>query len=386
MNINLQISQTSITEDFVVKAYEVQNDGSLSEVASISVPAPHSTPEWVAFTGLDKVTHTIKVIGATSTIEYNNYEKTPSVDTVTLFDFIQFKIGDGGTYTPAADTNVYANPYMAGMAANEYLVCREVKGFLIEGLQIANEPTGGGFSLLGGSLFEDGEQITILPKPKVVRTPVNDSVVGKQFGPTIGNANMFVDVTSTLSYVPTHLRKLIRLAGVNANYKFTSANVPPLGYIFRITNFGSYGAVSPLPKVTFENAPAKYGNTTVTTVSIPFAQVIECVWDGTQWNLSLSFPLTATLPTYAKGVKVVGDVSGAGTTVTIGAGDGLPTQTNANYHISFQIVSNGVPFNDNTIIASVIASTKTTTQFQLILGEARTIVQNVSIDWCVINF
>lgn len=383
MNINLQISQTSITEDFIVKAYEVAIDGTLSEVDSITVPAPHSAPEWVAFTGLDKVTHNIKVIGVTSSIIYNSYEKTPSVDTVTIYDYIQFKIGDGGTYTPAIGDSAYVNPNMIGFDPEDYIVLRTGYGVLFEGVHIDNEPTGGGFTFhTVGDTFSDGEEFTIIPKPVAVSTPVNDSVVGKQWGPTQASANMYLDVTSSVTYVPAHLRKLIRLAGSSAVYTFASSDVPPVGYIFRVTNYGSPGVTTPNPKVVFSNAPAKYGSGTITELSIPFGNVCEFVWDGTIWNITMTVPPVINMPTFYKGSYTVGDVP-VSSTVTI---SGFPTQTDTGYWVGISLVSAGTAGNDNTLTWQLIESTKTTTTFQVILGEITSRVQNVKISYIIINF
>lgn len=380
MNINYHISPSVVTEDFVAKAYEIALDGTISEVGSIDVPAPHTSPTNISFTGLDRVTHMIKLIGVTSSIEYHKYDIAPTVDTVTVFDFIRFKIGDGGPNTPAAGATAYVNSAMIGFTADDYVAIRSGYGPVFEGIHIDNEPTGGGFLLHDvADVFADKEEWVIMPKPSVITTPVNDSVVGKLWGPTPGNSNMYVNVSSTVSYTATHLRKLIRLAGVNANYKFTSGEVPPVGYIFRISNYGSYGSLTPAPKVTFENAACKYGNTTITEVSVMFGQVIECVWDGTLWNLSMSEPLSASIPTFYKGVYTVGDVP-VTKTVTIT----IPTQPNTNYWAGITLINTA--YYDNTLAAQVVESTKTTTSFQVILNEISVAIQNVKISWVVINF
>jgi len=380
MNINLQISITSITEDFTVIAYEVQQDGSLSQVDTRTAAAPHSTPEWVAFTGLDKVTHVIKVFGATSGIEYNKYEKTPTVDTVTIFDYIQFSINDGGIYTPAENSNVYLNPNMIGMEASDYIAIREGKGPLFEGINIANDAINGGFALIKpGDYFEDKEQFTIMPKPVVVQTPVNDSVVGKQWGATSLSANMYVDITSATNYTPAHLRKLVRLAGASAVYTFSAISVPPSGYPIRVSNINSNGTTSPLPKVVFSNAPCKYGAGTITELSLPFGSVCEFVWDGSIWNMSLPVPDTSTKPTFHKGTVVVGDVITEKTvTVTI------PDQGSTNYHISYSVISDGTAYNDNDI--TVVFKKVSATQFQAIFQETFAALQNLKLDYCIINF
>ncbi len=121
----------------------------------------------------------------------------------------------------------------------------------------------------------------IFRNPKALSNIVNDSVVGKQFGAGGGVTDMFINVNATVNYVPAHLRKLIRLIGANAQYVFTAAVTPPIGYVFRVTNFGAYSSITPVPKVKFENALLLWGNTSKSEIEIPLYATYEFCFDGT---------------------------------------------------------------------------------------------------------
>jgi hypothetical protein len=110
-------------------------------------------------------------------------------------------------------------------------------------------------------------------------------VVGKQFGGNSTNPEMFIDVNTTVNYQPAHLRHLIRLSGASANYVLTGAI--PIGYIFRVTNFGPYADPADKGKVTFDNAPLIWGNTTKAELDIQFTGTYEFEFDGTNWNCTM---------------------------------------------------------------------------------------------------
>jgi hypothetical protein len=287
MNIRIIISPyPALLENMVAKLYEAATPA--AEIDSHTFTTPHNVSKTHTFTGLDKVTHIIKLYTQSGSL-LCTYDAQATEDTVTIFDFFRFKIGDGGTYTPTVNTSIYSNSNMAGMMADDYVAFRAGYGPLIEGIHITNNLAGGFTLAQSGDVWSSTDEVTIMPKPKAVTTVVNDSVVGKQWGPTSLNANMYVDVSSAVSYEPAHLRKLIRLAGSNAEYTFGNSNVPPVGYPFRVTNFGAYTPGSASPKVKFSNAVLLWGNTTKIELEIPFSCTAEFVWDGTNWNCSMNF-------------------------------------------------------------------------------------------------
>lgn len=380
MVINFQVSENSLTEDFVARCYEVAIDGTESEVAHIDIPFPHTSVFTGSFTGLDKISHTVKIIGVTSTIIFSNYDRLPTNDIVNLFDIIRFRIGDGGSLTPVAGSSSYFNPIMAGASANEYVVTLNGVGVLFDGLQISNNVLGG-FDLAADT-FATNSLWTIQRTPQVVRTVVHDSVVGKQFGPTIGASDMFVDVTSATNYNPFHLRKLIRLNGSAAIYTFTSGVVPPVGYVFRVSNFSTAGTTSPLPKVVFANATCIYGGGSpgISEFSVAFRQVIEFSWDGARWNIT-SDPLTpGNAPVITKGYSFVGDVPGE-IVVTIS----FANQGNTNYNFIPVVVSTGTLTLDNRVLCGLVGGSKTNTSVRVWLREINTGLQSVAIEWTIIN-
>lgn len=386
----------ALLQNMVIKIFEVDINGASSEVGSITIPerngagvptpgAGHQVPYIDTFNGLDKVVHVIKLYTAGATL-LDYWTVQPTSDIVTTFAPIRFRIGDGNPNTPIAGSNSYSNTDMAGLAPTDYIAFRTNYGPMIEGIHISNQ-AGGGFLLLqAGDVFsgDPAEEWTIIRQPQVVSTPQNDSVVGKQWGPTAGNANMFVDVTSAVSCAVTHLRKLIRLAGSAAEYTFGSGYVPPVGYVFRVTNFGAYTPGSAYPKVKFVNAPLLWGNTTKTELEIPPTGTAEFAWDGTSWNCSLYMQIPSTTP-------VTGDIIGQGS-VTIGdLSEGTITVNHAlnisgSYKVFGTIVSKSAnPAKDNTIGWALINSTRGANSFQVTLQEIFGEVQNINFEWIIVK-
>jgi len=290
MNVNYHISPyPSLLEDMVAKIYEVNPDGTKSDLAmDIVLPAPHNTPQSISFNGLDKVTHEVRLYTDPSANLLHQYQVQPTTDTTNVYDYIRFEIGDGGANTPTAGSDDYTNPDMIGLQPADYVAIRSGQP-QFEGTNIINDAVNGGFSLaIPGDVFsgDPAEQWVILRKPQVITMPVNDSVVGKQFGATALGPNMYLDVSSAVTYTAAHLRHLIRLAGPSAVYTFGALEVPPVGYVFRITNFGA-GGTTTLPEVHFDNAPLLYGGTTKNVLQLPLLSTIEVVFDGTNWNASI---------------------------------------------------------------------------------------------------
>lgn len=283
MEIFYHISPSENTEDFIVKVYEAQAPD--AEVGSITIPAPHTAPYSVSFTGLDKIPHILRMFGANSGTLLHFFDDLPTENVVTIFDDITFKIGDGNALTPAVGDSVYTNPILIGKDINDLKIFRNGYGFLYPGVHYTFDSGAGAFTLTFPDVFGDEEEFLITRKPKAVATQVNDSVVGKQFGGNATIPEMFIDVTTTVNYTAAHLRHLIRLAGANANYVLTGAI--PIGYIFRVTNFGPYALPSDKGKVTFDNAPLLWGSTPKTELDIPFSGTYEFEFDGTNWNCTM---------------------------------------------------------------------------------------------------
>lgn len=280
MEINYHISPSALTEDFIIKIYEAQ--APTAEVATLTAPALHTSPFSVSFTGLDKIPHILKMFGATSGTLLHSFDDLPTENVVTIFDDIKFKIGDGGALTPIAGTSAYIDPVLAGLTIDDLNVWRN--GTFYYPNQYTYDPSGE-IDLIYPDVFSDTEEWLITRKPKAVTTQVNDSVVGKQFGGNSTIPEMYIDVNTTVNYAPAHLRHLIRLSGANANYVLTGAI--PIGYIFRVTNFGPYADSSDKGKVTFDNAPLLWGNTTKTELDIQFTGTYEFEFDGTNWNCTM---------------------------------------------------------------------------------------------------
>ena len=84
----------------------------------------------------------------------------------------------------------------------------------------------------------------------------------------------------------------------------------------------------------------------------------------------------------ASGNQNIGDVNSSGTTQTVSLGT---TLADNNYMVLTSIVSAQTnPYNDTSIFLAI--RNKTTTSFDVILYEARGVVQNISIDWVILHF
>jgi len=395
MNVNYFLSPyAALTQNMVAKIYEVETSGVVSEVDSITIPerdsggiptpgAGHQVPYAVSFTGRDFITHEVRLYTAGGTL-LHRYDVMPTKDTVTIFDPIRFRIGDGGPNTPAAGATAYVNTAMAGLLATDYIAIRTGYGPVIEGIHITNNVLGGFQLFQPGDVFsgDPAEEWTIIMQPKVLTAPVNDSVVGKMWGPTALLADSFLDVNTTVTYVPGHLRKLIRLAGHNAIYKFESSDVPPIGYVFRFTNFGSYTPGNPDPKVQFNNAALKWGNTTLTELSIPLYTTSEFYWDGTQWNATIHNPQPVSTAVagdiVGNGRFTIGDVSETTFTVTHGLNLAYA------YRVLGVIYSrNANPARDNTVTFAVREFTNNS--FKVTIQEIFGEVQTIDFDWIIVK-
>jgi len=275
----------ALTESMWVRIWEAQSDGPSGWVYEEELPerngsgvitpgAGHQVPVTVTVNGLDKVVHVVRLFTNTG-ILLHEYNAEPKVDIVTVFDPIRFKIGDGGTYTPAENTSTFTHPSLVGLNSDNYIVLRNGYGALIPNTHITVDAPSGSWSLSQiGDVFGPDEEFTVILNPKSVSTVVNDSVVGKMFAG-------FVDISASRDYLTTDLRKLLRFSGT-CTYTFGASQTIPIGYIFAFTHFGTATGIG---TVQFLNAPLKWGNTTVTTFAVERFQEAAFIFDGVQWNV-----------------------------------------------------------------------------------------------------
>lgn len=354
MVLKYHISPSAFTENFIVRIWEAQSDGvgahiheeTLVEKNGSGVATPgagHQVPETIEVNGLDKVVHIVRMYGATSGTLYHEYNAEPKEDVVTVFDPIQFKIGDGGPNTPAANDDTYQNDLLIGLGDDDYMVHRANYGFLIPGTHYSTNSGTGSWQLTSPDVMNDQEEFTIIRKPVVITTPVNDSVVGKWFGG-------FVNVSSNTNYSATHLRKLIRFSGTCA-YTFQSGDSIPIGYAFVFQHFGTAGTGT----VNFNNGTLLWAGSPKTSIAIPSYCEACFVWDGTNWNVvyisQSTFVNTAAAPQ-------AGDILGV-VSVSLGdvpAGDPIYTITHnlaisGDYKLFPSIQSNSAAtyFRDNKL-------------------------------------
>lgn len=287
------------SEGWVVKVWEASNDTPGAEVyTSATIPGPHTAGDDVIVTGLDAVPHLIRVYGATtSALKAGPWIQMPVQNVATYYNPIQFRIGDGGTYTPVADSDTLTHPDLFGLSDADYTLFKNGFGFLIVNEHYQTDPINGIAVLIDGSKFELDTYWTLQKKPLVITTPINDSVVGKKYAG-------FFNIVANVNYSNTHLRKLLRFTGA-FEYTFPVGSGVPIGYPFSFTNFNSNGATG---KVNFQNAALTWGTTTKTSIDIPPYCQGSFVFDGTNWNVDY-LPNSA----WANGQSVLpGDYLGGG--------------------------------------------------------------------------
>lgn len=376
-------ASTEVTEDLVVKIYEAQAPEAVVYTQTLS--APHTAGHLVTVNGLDKVVHIVRLYGATSNFKYQDYNVEPTSETATVFDPIFFKIGDGGTLTPAADSQTYTNPVLEDLLHTDYEVYRNNYGILFHGLHYTVDSAAGSFSLMGDDRFNDGEEFIVKRKVQVSKTVGNDSVVGKWFGG-------FVDISANTAYDPAHLRKLLRFSGT-CTYDLTGAI--PIGYAFCFTHYGTPGTGT----VKFSNAPLKWQNGTKSSFAIPSECEGAFVFDGTQWNVVYisdaattqnNDPVPGTIlgvgefllvtPGYANGDVPPGDKSW---TVTHGK------EIDGDYTVQLTLKTNNPStyYNNNKIGAPTWwhSSGNKANQFHFSLQEIDSVQNNISVVWTLIK-
>lgn len=374
MEIRYAISPNpGLLEDMVAKAYEAQSP--LAEVASITLPTPHTFPANVVFNGLDRVVHIIRLFTQSGTL-LHEYDQNPVENVVTVFDPIYFKIGDGQSFTPIAGVNIWSYAPLAGVTNAQMRVWRDGQlkypGIHYDAL------VGGGIQLLqAGDIFETDAEWMVERSAQVIPTVVNDSVVAKIFGG-------FLDVNNTEAhYDATHLRKLVRLSGLNGKYYFDSGVPVPIGYSHTFSNFGPYASVSDTPGIYFNNAALLFGNATINFFPLPFKGTVQFTFDGTNWNL-VTYQNAAVGPTafgriVHMGRQVIGDISIQGSATVF-----IPAQADTNYWVV--AVSRGLQANidlDNDVFFTVAQFT--TTSFVVIFREIQGFVQNLQFDYAILR-
>lgn len=394
MVLKYQISKAPTRlENMIVKIYEAENPNPGAEVYeeiipeknAMGVPTPgagHQVINTVTANGLDRVVHVVRLYGAVSAELIHEYNAEPKVDLVTVFDPIQFKIGGGGLYTPAVDTNSYTNPILSNLTAVDYLILRNNYGFLFDQVhfEVTDSPSGT-WGLLGDDLFGANEEFTILMKPQTISTVVNDSVVGKWF-------KGVEDISANTNYANTHLRKLIRLSG-SPEYSFLVTDQVPLWYMFAFQHFGNAGTA----KINFGNGPLLWAGTPKNSIDIPRYTEAGFVWDGTNWNVvylvdsawanaaSVTYPVNSIV---ASGNYNVGDVAGGDPQYEIIHNKAIP----GDYNVLLSIKSNNAAtyFRNNKIGSTWWHhATNKPNRFWVSLQEISGEVQDLSITWAIIK-
>jgi len=173
MVLKYHISPSAFTENFIVRIWEAQSDGvgahiheeTLVEKNGSGVATPgagHQVPETIEVNGLDKVVHIVRMYGATSGTLYHEYNAEPKEDVVTVFNPIQFKIGDGGPNTPAANDDTYQNDLLIGLGDDDYMVHRANYGFLIPGTHYSTNSGSGSWQLTSPDVMNDQEEFAVI--------------------------------------------------------------------------------------------------------------------------------------------------------------------------------------------------------------------------------
>jgi hypothetical protein len=357
----------TLLENMVAKVYEA--NAPTAEISSITilekngsgvptVGAGHQVNQNVTFSGLDLVPHILRLFTASGT-QLQEFNVLPTKDIVTLFDPVYFAIGDGGTNTPAIGASSYVNTALAGLTNGDLTIHRN-GALQYPGIHFNASPSGGFVLVQPGDLFTNNEQVYIQVKPEAVTEFVNDSVVGKQWGPTTGNANIYVDVANvSVDYAATHLRKLIRLSGNSGRYYFRAASAIPIGYPFRFSNQVGGTAI-----INFELAALKTPAGDVTTFNLASGQIAEFVYDGTKFNKTME--CNSVPAGYAiSGPYITGQytLSTVDSTISI---SGFPDQGTTNYTVLLSLEGYNADFNyHNDLGYDIHNPSKTATSFQI---------------------
>lgn len=376
----------ALHENMVVKIYETQNP--TAEVYSETIPerngsgvptvgAGHQVPYAFAWAGADNLPHIVKLYSAISSTLLHQWTLQPSINGITVYDPIRFKVGDGGTDTPTAGQPICVTPQLAGLTTDQFIIHRKNIGPLRPVSDFTFTSGTGQWVLAGLDYFNADEEFTIQITPVVISTYVNDSVSGKLFGG-------FVDVTSNRNYLSTDLRKLVRLSNT-AEYTFPVGASIPIGYIHCFSNFGTTADVANVTKVKFLNASLKWGNATKTEITLPLYTEAAFSFDGTNWNVVYYSDTRFTEVTtgYQKGDFIdngyinIGDVPAGDPTYTVTHNKGI---AGATYHVKGTIRHLGAtPWKDNTITWDVYDQQPNS--FKLCLQEIYGEVQNMQFVW-----
>jgi len=338
----------------------------------ITPGAGHQVPVSVSFNGLDTVTHIVRLFTASAAL-LHEYDVQPTVDVVTVFDPIYFRVGDGGADTPAADQPDLVNSAFVGLAAEELSVSQEGLGFLHPGddYTLYDDTLS-----LEGTVFETDQRWRIFKNPVVITNTVNDSVVGKGFGG-------FVDVVANIDYSASHLRKLIRLSGTG-NYTFPLAADIPIGYTHHFVAFGTEGSS---PQINFSNGTLLWGATPKSFLVVPFGSTCAFTWDGTNWNCILNDIKTGTVApasgdVISQGSYHIGDVSAGAVDTFATITHGLALAYSYKVLATLRGTTASV-LNDNNV-GWVIYDLQPS-YFKVALQEFRTGVQDITLDWVIIK-
>jgi hypothetical protein len=405
MVLNYHLSKyPALHENLVVKIWEAESDGPGGEIYTQVIPekdasgvptvgAGHQVINTISVNGLDKVVHIVRLYSEVSANLLHEFNAEPKIDIVNVFDPIRFKIGDGVPLTPTIGTTTYTNALLIGLDKKEYMVHRNGWGYLTPDVHYIVNSGAGSFSLaVLGDVFGDQEEFLIQRKPSVLQSVANDSVVGKLFGG-------FIDIAANTSYIPTHLRKLIRFAGV-CEYEFPGGGAVPIGYIFAFQHLGVFAGATGKGTIRFSNAPLKWGNTTKVSIDIKSYQEGAFIFDGANWNvmyLSDSTYWNNLIPGQAPNTIVgsgVFKVQWPGfTDGDVPAGDPSWAITHGLNITGDYIVVLGIrvdnpaqaPNSNKLTYAWYHHATDKPNKFNVILRELAAQAQNVSISWTVIK-
>ncbi len=386
MVLKYHVSPSVIDEDFVIYVYEAANTTPGAHVATITLlkdgGGGHPAPATVTFNGLDKVVHVVKMYTSVTNALLHDYNIEPVTDIVTVFDTIRFRIGDGQPDTPLAGTDVAITPQLAGLTTEQFIIFRNGYGALFPDIHYSFDGGTGTWQLIQlGDVFsgDPEEEFTIIPNPKAVSTPVNDSVVGKYFAG-------FLDVPANVSYDASHLRKLIRLSG-SPNYEYLID--PPVGYGYCFQHFGVTGTAT----IKFTNKPLKWiDGANKATLELKSGREACFSFDGAFWNVVYLIDSA-----FAENPAIVpGTILGVGTAV-IGdfpGGDPLLTITHnlaiaGNYMIFFGIDSKtGANFSKNNKMPQVTwwhHATDKPNKFHFSMQEITGEVQDFNLNWMIVK-
>lgn len=290
MDFKFIITANSNTHDFRVKMSEFSAPN--TAIASQDVSYPHNTSQQVVFTGLNPVTHFVRVYELSAGVEgqiIGNSVIFPTPNALDQSKNIEILVGNDMLAGQEFYDGSTAYPSYSGLIAKQdYWIERRGTGALKDDEYQQHPTSTFGFELTNGLLANDGETFIIHFYAKLVVQPTSSSST---------SSNSYQDVitlTSDTDLSSTHRNKIINIASSLQDYILIKldylANVPDMT-MFKFLNHD--GLQRDVVIRTRGNVPIKfvhdpdYINQTQNEVVLGKAETIEIIKKGNEYYVTM---------------------------------------------------------------------------------------------------